>query len=159
MVEAHPGPACRTLLAEASVAPPWVKWEDVREGQRFFVSRLPACAASLLFFSLVGGFGAPLISQVLARTGYLGGCAAVASVDEGGTGNSSDIGAEDKATWKRVLETAMFVCEMVNVCADPQKSFEGRSGAAWRAIMRVRPLRRANKIDTTTTHLSLSKHA
>ena len=127
---AHSGPACCALVAEASVAPAWVNWDEIRMGQQFFVSRLPGCAASLLFFSLVGGFGAPLISQVLARTGYLGGCT-MASADEG---------TAAEATWKRVLETAAFVCEMVNVTADPRLSFQGPNGTAWRAIMRVRPM-------------------
>ena len=125
------GTACRALLDESTQLPDWIDWAKVRRGQQFFVSRLPGCAAALLHVSLVGGFGAPLIARVLARTGYLGGSSTCAG------GNSSRV--QDN-TWRRLLETATFVSDVVNLTVDAKQSFSGPDGAAWRAAMRVRLL-------------------
>jgi len=96
-----------------------VDWGKVAAGQTFLLARLPACMASLLYVSLVGGFGAPLIAQVLSCTGYIG-------------GRGKD------ATWRRLLETAMFVCDVVDPHPGPEAAWAPRTGRSWRAAMRVR---------------------
>jgi hypothetical protein len=58
---------------EFSAFPDWVDWESVRRGQRTWVRFLPQVSVTLFYVSLVGGFSAPKITEVLSSTGYLTG--------------------------------------------------------------------------------------
>ena len=60
-----------SVVAEASVVPPWVDWGRVDRGCEAFIANLPLAGFSLLHLSLVGGFAAPAIVKTLKRTGQL----------------------------------------------------------------------------------------
>ena len=59
---------CFQFLVSASSVPSWVDWERVSLGQTVFRRYSPAGLLILLYSSLLGGFGAPLINEVLEAT-------------------------------------------------------------------------------------------
>jgi hypothetical protein len=84
---------CFEFLEQNSVVPDWIDWEQVAAGQILFQRHNGTSLFALLYASLVGGFGAPLITKVLTST----------------TGMTRSC----PATYKRLIETCLWVCACI----------------------------------------------
>jgi hypothetical protein len=96
--------------------PPWVDWTSVARGQDVFVRTWPVASTALFYMSLVGGFSAPLITEVIRCTGYLTGAG--------------------RATPRRLFETFQMVID----AALSGESGMRAGGDGWAAVLRVRLL-------------------
>ncbi|KAL8279965.1 hypothetical protein RQP46_007546 [Phenoliferia psychrophenolica] len=85
----------------------------IREGQDVFWRYSNHMFLALMYFSLVGGFAAPNLAGVLRETGYM-------------------TSASKEATYKRLLETTMFVTDVMSDMAPGSRG--------WKATIRVRML-------------------
>ncbi|CCG84036.1 protein of unknown function [Taphrina deformans PYCC 5710] len=65
-------PNCHKLWHQVHTVPEWVDFEQIRRGQDVFFRYAGAAFTGLLNDSLLGGFGARRISEVLVRTGSFG---------------------------------------------------------------------------------------
>jgi len=107
--------ALTALRDDMCVAPEWLDWTQVEQGQLVFLKHSASAAMGLLYFSLIGGFSAPKIVKVLDTTGYL-------------TSENKD------ATWRRLNETLYMVVECL------QKDGLRVGGEGWMSVLRVRLL-------------------
>jgi len=109
---------CERFLHTYGPLPRWVVMDRVQAGAAVFLRYFPAAGAALYFLSLVGGFSAPLIVEVLRCTGYL-------------------TASKGPATLLRLLETL----QMIAACVVPDGS-EGPcmapSNKGWEAVLHVR---------------------
>lgn len=120
--------ACRRFLLDAYTVPSWVDDALLREGQRFYTRFAPLAGICLFFISLVGGFSAPHIVEVLAATGYL-------------------TGPDPQRIVRRILETGYFLSATVSRsggAADPVAAADG-GGYLWRRRSGVRSLAPGNE--------------
>lgn len=65
-------PNCHKLWTQVNTVPPWVDFDQISRGQDVFYRYAGAAFTGLLNDSLLGGFGARRISEVLVRTGSFG---------------------------------------------------------------------------------------
>ena len=93
---------CYEFLQRYSTIPEWVDWERMMRGQLVFQRYCQTSLLSLLYSSLLGGFGAPLINKVLTSTNYLSGSC--------------------PATYRRLVETTLMICACVGPNVDAMKS-------------------------------------
>eukprot|EP00035_Acanthoeca_spectabilis_P037157 m.43789 g.43789 ORF g.43789 m.43789 type:complete len:380 (+) comp8469_c0_seq1:310-1449(+) len=101
------------LCRKLETPPSWeIDWAAVERGQAVFVAYWPAASLTLWFTSLVGGFSAPLITEVIRCTGYL-------------TGNRAG---------RRLIETFQMVLSC-SLCGSDGLRPEGDG---WETILRVR---------------------
>lgn len=108
----HSAARARALL---DTPPSWaVDWAAVERGQAVFVQHWPAACATLWFTSLVGGFSAPLITEVIRCTGYLTG--------------------PHPGPFRRLLETFQMVLAC-SLCGDAGLQ---PGGVGWETVLRVR---------------------
>ncbi|BFZ64397.1 hypothetical protein YB2330_005540 [Saitoella coloradoensis] len=114
------------LFKEATQVPEWVDWEQIRRGQDVFYRYAGAFLTALLHQSLLGGFGAGRITEVLARTG----------------------GFSVKTARKRLFETTQHILQ----CTRDPDALKPLTGEGWLSTLRVRLLhaRVRNKITTLT---------
>lgn len=110
------GPVALATRRAFETEPPWADWASVARGQNVFVRLWPAASAALFFTSLVGGFSAPLITEVVCCTGYLTGAG--------------------KATQRRLFETFQMVVDTALSGEHGMRS----GGDGWAAVLRVRLL-------------------
>eukprot|EP00038_Savillea_parva_P007925 m.173341 g.173341 ORF g.173341 m.173341 type:complete len:580 (-) comp13681_c0_seq1:1472-3211(-) len=120
--KAHDEPAQTDDAHKARCAmdtpPPWrVDWDAVGRGQAVFLQHWLPASMTLRYLSLVGGFSAPLITEVLRCTGYL-------------------TSAERSATRQRLQETFQMV--VACVVGGSETLYPG--GDAWKEVVRVRVL-------------------
>lgn len=99
-----------------TTVPSWLDMASLRRGQRVFLMYSVSANLGLLYFSLLGGFSAPKITQVLDATGYL-------------TSTNSD------SVWRRLLETFDMVLAAVE--SDDALAVDGPGFAA---VLNVRLL-------------------
>ena len=118
--------ACSALLASASCAPAWVCWERIHHGSSVFTDNLPLFGVCLLNLSLLGGYGSPMINEVLRSSGGL-----VSSSAPGCPYSSSGSSAR-----RRIMETLQFVSD---TCCGGQGALQP-GGRGWRSALCVRLL-------------------
>ena len=106
---------CRRFLDKYAQTPEWLDTGSVDRGAEVFLRYFPAAAAALYFLSLVGGFSAPLIVEVLRTTGYL--------TERKGT-----------ATMIRLLETL----QMIAACVVDGAAGLAPGNPGWDAVLHVR---------------------
>ncbi|CAF4340349.1 unnamed protein product [Didymodactylos carnosus] len=107
---------CYEFIQKYSTIPTWVNWASILDGQQFFTRCIVPALISLLYFTLISGFGAPKLSKVLASTGYLSnGCA---------------------ASYRRLLETD----SMIITCLTGTISTLEPNHIGWQSCLRVRLL-------------------
>lgn len=64
-------PAIKSFLDQVNTVPKWYDAERIRRGQDFFIRRQGSALSSLLYLSLIGGFGAPRINKGSSVQGTL----------------------------------------------------------------------------------------
>ncbi len=89
--------------------------DRIKRGQRVFLKHAASCSLGLLYYSLIGGFSAPPIVQVLDTTGYLT--------------------QKCDSTFRRLNETFEMVLESLE-SVDAMRV----GGRGWKSIIKVRLL-------------------
>lgn len=93
--------------------PAWVDWAQIRRGQDVFFRYAGCALTGLLADSLLGGYGARRISEVLVRTGSFG----------------------VKSARRRLMQTTQWILEIMD---SPESVRPG--GEGWKSTVRVRIL-------------------
>lgn len=104
---------CHILWNQVNTVPDWVDFDQIARGQDVFYSYIGAAFTGLLNDSLLGGFGARRISEVLVRTGSFG----------------------VESARRRLLQTTQWILDVMN---SPDAIKVGASG--WKSTVRVRLL-------------------
>ena len=128
-----PNPQVTQLWEQIHGAVPLQSWpsaEQVRRGQAVFYRYAPQILASLLHFSLAGGFSSPRISRVLNLASYL--VPPMGSTPEGEAPRISE--KSNNRSFKRLMETTQFVVDCMGAGALET------GGEGWAAAVRVRLL-------------------
>lgn len=112
--DSHSALICRDFLQTKAAAPDWVEWDRIERGTETFIRYLPAAGASLFYNSLVGGYSAQLITNVLSCTGYLM--------------------SPGMSTTYRLLEVGQFLGACLLDGADGMRP----GGVGWESCIRVR---------------------
>jgi hypothetical protein len=112
-VQSGQAPACAKLLQQLRTVPDWVDYEQIRRGQDVFFRYAGPALTGLLHDSLLGGFGARRIVEVLVRTGSFG----------------------VESARRRLLQTTQWVLDIMQ---SPETMHIGAYG--WKQTVRVRIL-------------------